>query len=136
MENFTPVSSLLGGLLIGIASAILLVFNGRLAGVSGIFSGLFLGRSGDWQWRLVFLLGLLIGGGLYQWLSGAAVALPITDSSGRLLLAGLLVGIGVTLSNGCTSGHGICGIARLSPRSVIATLVFMFSAIVTVFFFG
>ena len=100
MEHFTPISSLLGGLLIGLAAAILLVFNGRLAGVSGIFSGLFLGRKSDWQWRAVFLLGLLIGAGLYQWLTGTAVPLPITENASRLLLAGFLVGVGVTLSNG------------------------------------
>lgn len=134
MELFTPISSLLGGLLIGVAASLLLVFNGRIAGVSGIFSGLFIGRSNDWQWRVAFLGGLVMGGALYQAIVGGVPALPATTDTTQLLLAGLLVGIGVTVSNGCTSGHGILGIARLSKRSLVATALFMTSAIITVAF--
>mgnify|MGYP003896868385 CR=1 FL=1 len=132
MEYFTPVSSLLGGVLIGCAASLLLIFNGRIAGVSGIFSGLFLKRTDDWQWRVAFLVGLGIGGLVYRSVMSGDMSVPMDTSMSQLLVSGVLVGIGVTLANGCTSGHGILGIARLSVRSIVATVVFMVSAIITV----
>lgn len=133
MENFTPVSALIGGMLLGISTAMLLFFNGRIAGISGIASGLFVPNKSDWQWRVVFILGMAIGGLIYQIILGnISVATIVTDRS-TLLIAGLLVGVGATLGSGCTSGHGICGIARFSPRSIVATLIFMSTAMVTVY---
>lgn len=133
VENFTPVSALIGGMLLGISTAMLLFFNGRIAGISGIASGLFVPNKSDWQWRVVFILGMAISGLIYQIILGnISVATIVTDRS-TLLIAGLLVGVGATLGSGCTSGHGICGIARFSPRSIVATLIFMSTAMVTVY---
>lgn len=128
--NFTPWSSLAGGMLIGLAAATLLIFNGRIAGISGIVSGwLQHTRSG---WRLAFLAGLIITPVLWSWL-GSLPATQAIRNPWQLLLAGLLVGIGTRLAQGCTSGHGVCGLARLSPRSLLATLLFMGSGFLTVF---
>lgn len=134
MENFTPWSSLAGGALIGLAAALLLLLQGRIAGISGILNGAFARVPGDTGWRIAFLLGLTVG--------GAAVmhffALPFAPRSAfplpLLLGAGFLVGFGTRLGSGCTSGHGVCGIARLSPRSIVATLLFMFAGMLTVAF--
>jgi len=133
--NFTPLSALLGGALIGAAAVLLLLFNGRIAGVSGIAGRLLDAdihrRRDEVAWRVLFLVGLMIGAGAYDlW---RPVTIQIEDSVGLLTLAGLLVGFGTQLGSGCTSGHGVCGIARLSPRSIAATLVFMASAMITVF---
>ncbi len=134
IENFTPISALTGGALIGLAAVLLLLLNGRIAGVSGI-AGRLLGpqgwRAGEAAWRVLFLVGLVIGAGLYGFI--APVAIQIQASWPVLVVGGLLVGFGTQLGNGCTSGHGVCGIARLSPRSIVATMVFMASAIVTVY---
>ncbi len=128
---FTPLQSLLGGLLIGLAAALLLLFNGRIAGISGIVGGLFNARRQDIVWRVVFIAGLLVAPLLYR------VFHPLPDvnieaGKGTILLAGLLVGIGTRYASGCTSGHGVCGLARLSPRSLVATAVFMVTAGLTV----
>ncbi|HYG86540.1 MAG TPA: YeeE/YedE thiosulfate transporter family protein [Azospirillum sp.] len=132
IENFTPVAALLGGALIGIAATLLLLLNGRLAGVSGIAGRLLLSlRPGDVAWRVMFLLGLVVGAGAYGLV--ASPAIRIDASLPVVVLGGLLVGFGTQLGSGCTSGHGVCGIARLSPRSIIATLVFMICGGVTVF---
>ena len=131
IENFTPVSALIGGALIGIAATLLLVLNGRIAGVSGIVGRLFEPVSGDVAWRIMFLLGLMLGAGAYGLFQ--PVSIQVTNSTLLLVIAGLLVGYGTQLGNGCTSGHGVCGIARLSPRSIAATLVFMASAAITVY---
>ncbi|MHA7879984.1 MAG: YeeE/YedE family protein [Saccharospirillum sp.] len=133
--NFTPVPAFIGGALIGLSAAILLLINGRIAGISGIAGGVIYPEKGDMDWRIVFLVGLIIGGFLYQW-SGLGVGVEhiqaVVDTP-MLIIAGVLVGIGTTIGTGCTSGHGICGLARRSPRSLVATLSFMASAFVTVF---
>ena len=133
MENFTPVSALAGGLLIGTAASLLLWLNGRIAGVSGIAWNLIARPREDADWRLAFLVGLVLGALLYRGLSGDGLAVVIEGSWPVLILGGLLVGFGTQLGGGCTSGHGVCGIARLAPRSIVATITFMASAIVTVF---
>ncbi|AXI02949.1 YeeE/YedE family protein [Aquirhabdus parva] len=128
LQQFAP--QVLGGALIGLGAAVLLLFNGQIAGISGIYGRLIRADFGARHWRLAFLIGLLIPA-TYLLLQHTT---PIkTVSVGILALAGLLVGLGTGISNGCTSGHGVCGIANLSPRSLIATLLFMASAIVTVF---
>jgi len=133
MENFTPYSALAGGALIGASSALLLWLTGRIAGISGILGGLLSPSSGEVAWRVLFLAGLVIGAVLYRAGGGPLVDITITPSTPLLVVGGLLVGFGTALGRGCTSGHGICGLARLSPRSLAATLVFMASAAVTVF---
>jgi uncharacterized membrane protein YedE/YeeE len=133
MENFTPVSALIGGLLIGSAASLLLWLNGRIAGVSGIAWNLIARPRQDSDWRLAFLIGLVLGALGYRLASGDALVPVIEASWPVLILGGVLVGFGTQLSGGCTSGHGVCGIARLSPRSLLATLIFMASAMATVF---
>ncbi len=130
--HFTPLASLSGGMLIGIAAAVFVLFNGRIAGISGIIGGLFRPTRGDVGWRSAFLLGLLAAPWLYQ----TVAPLPeirVDAGSGTLVIAGLLVGIGTRYGSGCTSGHGVCGISRLSPRSLVATAAFMLAGFVTVF---
>lgn len=133
--NFTPVTAFCGGLLIGLAAALLMLFSGRIAGISGIVGGVLLPKRGDTTWRLVFILGLLLGGVLYQWsgLGGGVGHIQAIVDRPQLVIAGLLVGVGTTIGSGCTSGHGICGLARRSPRSLVATLTFMAAAMVTVY---
>ncbi|TGG93338.1 YeeE/YedE family protein [Natronospirillum operosum] len=133
--NFTPVPAFIGGALIGLSAALLLWAKGRVAGISGIAGGIILPVRGDLDWRIVFVVGLVLGGLLYQWIGlGAGVdhIRAVVDTP-LLIIGGLLVGIGTTIGSGCTSGHGICGLARRSPRSLVATLSFMLSALVTVF---
>ncbi|MGN7833790.1 YeeE/YedE family protein [Pseudoxanthomonas sp. 22568] len=122
--------ALLGGVLIGLAAAALLFFNGRIAGISGIVNGLAGQGAGERGWRIAFLLGLAGAGVLVMKLTGQVSASPATTPV--LVLAGLLVGFGTRLGNGCTSGHGVCGLARLSLRSLVAVLVFMTAAVLTV----
>ena len=131
--NFTPWISLAGGLLIGVATVTLLFFNGRIAGISGILGGLLKPVRGDITWRIAFLSGLVLSPLAF------AVLAPLPEvhieaSYPVLLVAGLLVGIGTRFGSGCTSGHGICGLSRRSPRSVVATVAFMFAGFVTVYF--
>jgi uncharacterized membrane protein YedE/YeeE len=134
VEGFTPVSALLGGALIGLAAAALYAATGRIAGISGVAGGLLRARGGaDAAWRLLFLAGLVAGAGAAALVGGAPPELRIGASWPVLVLGGLLVGYGTQLGRGCTSGHGICGIARVSPRSIAATAVFMVAAAVTVF---
>ena len=131
MEHFTPVSAAIGGVLIGLSSAILWVMKGRIAGISGIVGGLAAWPT-DFGWRIAFLVGLLVG----PMIAIAILGWPTVTSqagTGTLIVAGLLVGVGTRLGGGCTSGHGVCGIARLSRRSIAATLVFMAAAAATVF---
>jgi uncharacterized membrane protein YedE/YeeE len=128
-SHFTPWASLAGGALIGLAAAMLLLVSGRIAGISGIVGGLLVPRGGDISWRLAFIGGLL--------LAPAAMAFypvsPRIDAGlGTLALAGLLVGVGTSYGSGCTSGHGVCGLSRLSPRSLVATAAFMAAGIATV----
>jgi uncharacterized membrane protein YedE/YeeE len=129
---FTPVAALVGGALIGAASVLLLWLNGRIAGVSGILGRALSGTSDDRAWRLLFLAGLVVGAGLYAWVGQVPPprqGFPIW----LLALAGLLVGYGTALGNGCTSGHGVCGLARLSRRSLAATMVFLATALLTTY---
>jgi uncharacterized membrane protein YedE/YeeE len=131
VENFTPVSALVGGILIGVATLLLLAANGRMARISGIAGGLLNPRPGEIAWRGLFLAGLVLGAGAY----GLFRQVNIQFQAGLpvLILGGVLVGYGTQLGRGCTSGHGICGVARLSPRSIAATLIFMVCAAVTVY---
>jgi uncharacterized membrane protein YedE/YeeE len=132
MANFTPISAAIGGALIGLSAVLLMLFNGRIAGVAGITGGLFNPKSDDRLWRLAFVVGL-IAAPVAAALIGRAVPVPAMPGSMIVIaVAGLLVGFGTRLGNGCTSGHGICGIARLSPRSIAATLVFMVAAMIVV----
>ena len=125
--------AIIGGGLIGIASAALYVLNGRIAGVSGIFGDLFFDRnSRQIAWRFAFVFGLVLGGGVVRALVPEIAGVPLRPGWLLLIVGGVLVGFGTRLGRGCTSGHGICGIARLSRRSVAATIVFMLSAIITV----
>jgi uncharacterized membrane protein YedE/YeeE len=127
---------LLGGALIGLSASLLLLANGRVAGISGLMSSLLAPVRGDIVWRVLFFGGLLSGGLLLVWLHPVSFAPPASSSTGRvawLVAAGLLVGVGARLGNGCTSGHGICGISRGSVSSLVATLTFMATAILTVF---
>ncbi|PJC87435.1 hypothetical protein CSW98_05930 [Vibrio sp. HA2012] len=128
-----PWGSLFGGVLLGISATVLLLVNGKVAGISGILTGLLTPKSKDYSWRLLFFIGMICGGMLGSKLLGAHIPTEFAASSGMVALAGLLVGIGTKLGNGCTSGHGICGIGRLSIRSVVATCVFMLVAALTVF---
>lgn len=133
MTEFTPGPALLGGALIGAASAWLLLADGRIAGVSGILGGLLRPAPGDRAWRLAFLLGLPAGFLLHGWLAGAPPPVRIEVPALQLAAAGLLVGFGTRLGSGCTSGHGVCGMARGSPRLIAATATFMGLGFATVF---
>ena len=133
MENFTPVSGLAGGLLIGLAAALLLLLNGRIGGVSGIVGGLLVRKGSEAGWRAAFVAGLLLGALAYVLATGDALAVRMQASLPVLAAAGLLVGFGTRLGSGCTSGHGVCGVARLSKRSIAATATFFGVAILTVF---
>ena len=133
MDNFTPVSALLGGLVIGTAAALLLIFNGKISGVSGILGGLFQRDYRDAPWRIAFLLGVISAPIAYGALGRDLPSVEIESSAGLLVVAGLLVGFGTRLGAGCTSGHGVCGISRASPRSLVATAIFLTVAAATVF---
>ena len=129
---FTPWSALVGGALIGVAAALLVLLNGRVAGISSIVGGLLRPARGDVSWRLAFVLGLVAAPLVYALF--AALPVPQIDAGpGVLIVAGLLVGIGTRYGGGCTSGHGDCGLSRLSPRSLVATLAFMGAGFVVVF---
>jgi uncharacterized membrane protein YedE/YeeE len=132
MENFTPASALLGGAMLGASAAVFLVLNGRVAGISGILGGLIPPARGETGWRLAFLAGLFTAPLAYVSLGGSLPTVAVTQSLALLAVAGLMVGFGSRLGAGCTSGHGVCGIGRGSPRSLAATLVFMATAVLTV----
>jgi uncharacterized protein len=127
------IGGLLGGILIGLAAALLLAINGRIAGVSGILGGLIANNAWtERRWRLAFVFGLIVGAALYAFFRGGLL-LQLQAGPPTLMVAGLLVGFGTRLGSGCTSGHGVCGLARRSPRSLAATLTFMMVAVLTVF---
>lgn len=130
--HFTPWASLAGGVLIGIAAAMFVLLNGRIAGISSIVGGLLATRRPDVAWRMAFLVGMLAAPWVFV-LFAPAIAPRIDASLGTLLVAGLLVGIGTRYGAGCTSGHGVCGLSHLSPRSLVATLAFMAAGFATVF---
>lgn len=130
--HFTPWTSLLGGVLIGLAAAAFALLNGRIAGISGILGGMLRPARGDLGWRLAFLAGL-VGAPLAYVLAHALPEVTIEAGNGTLVVAGLLVGIGTRYGSGCTSGHGVCGLSRLSPRSLVATAAFMLAGFATVF---
>jgi len=133
MESFTPIASGIGGVLIGIAAAGLLMFHGRIAGISGIAGGIFRREPGDTSWRVMFLVGLFAAGLGWSFFFPQDYLVEIDRSTGALVLAGLIVGLGTQVGGGCTSGHGVCGIGRLSKRSTVATISFMITAALTVF---
>jgi uncharacterized protein len=131
-QNFTPVDAASGGVLIGVAVAILLFFNGRIAGISGILGGLFNFKKHDTAWRLAFLAGLVFSASIWR-LVADLPAIQLDASLSTIFVAGILVGVGTSFASGCTSGHGVCGLSRISPRSLVATLIFMTTGMVTVF---
>ena len=132
MSHFTPISSLLGGLLIGLAAAVLWLANGRIAGISGIVGALPSARSGDVAWRVAFLGGLIVSPLLWAALAGPPVV-SLEASLPTVIAGGLLVGFGTRLGGGCTSGHGVCGVGRLSRRSIVGCATFMVVAMIVVF---
>jgi uncharacterized membrane protein YedE/YeeE len=133
MADFTPIQSAVGGVLIGVAATGLLYFNGRIAGISGVVGSLLRPRRDEWAWRALFVLGLLAGGLLCARLAPGAFSSEAVPGRGPLVIAGLLVGFGTRLASGCTSGHGVCGLARRSRRSLVATVTFMAVAAAVVF---
>ena len=133
MENFTPIPALIGGLMIGGAATLLLWTTGRVAGISGVLSGLLSFEKSNFNWRLAFIIGLILGPFVVSELGSGIVPVKIDANIPMLVVAGLLVGVGTRLGSGCTSGHGVCGIARFSSRSIVATVVFMVTGAAIVF---
>jgi uncharacterized membrane protein YedE/YeeE len=131
MAPFDPVQATLGGLLIGAAALSLMLFSGRIAGISGIFAGALEPQRSGWGWRIAFIIGLIVAPLLIV-ATGKSVPVPDMPAWAVVIVGGLLVGFGTRLGGGCTSGHGVCGIARLSPRSIVATATFMVSAAIVV----
>lgn len=132
MQNFTPLPALAGGLLIGSAAALMLLLKGRVAGISGIVGGLLQPARGDSSWRVLFLLGMMAAPLVTMLYAGQLPEITTTVSDRTLVVAGLLVGFGTRLGSGCTSGHGVCGLARRSQRSLVATLTFICTGALTV----
>ncbi|MEM9903708.1 MAG: YeeE/YedE family protein [Cyanobacteria bacterium P01_D01_bin.44] len=132
MTEFNGIAALLGGGLIGISATVLLAFNGRIAGISGIVNGAIRFTTGE-GWRWIFILGMLVGGTLYEYGLAPQPTPTSAFAPWTMIFGGLLVGFGTRMGSGCTSGHGVCGLGRLSPRSLVATLTFLTSAMMTVF---
>lgn len=130
--EFTPWLSLGGGILIGLAAVLLMAVQGRIAGMTGILTGVIPPVASDWAWRAAFLVGAVVAPALFISIGGT-IEFAVPPSTIALIVGGLIVGVGVYFGSGCTSGHGVCGMARLSPRSIAATVVFMLAAFVTVF---
>lgn len=133
MTEFTPLASLFGGALIGLSAVLLMAFHGRIAGMTGILTGLMPPMSSDWAWRAAFVAGAIVAPALVLTLSGQTIPFDSPVPTPWIIIGGLIVGGGVYFGSGCTSGHGVCGIARLSPRSIAATATFMATATATVF---
>ena len=129
------LNSIIGGILIGLAVSLMMLFNGRVTGISGILGGIIKPQKNDLDWRIAFIGGLLFGGGVLNILNPAAFVQVSSAIWFDYVIAGLLVGFGTLLGNGCTSGHGVCGISRLSVRSIVATITFIFFGIISVFIF-
>jgi uncharacterized protein len=132
LTDFTPWQSLAGGALIGLAAALLMTLHGRVAGMTGILSGVIPPLAGDWPWRGAFLGGAIVAPLVFM-LAGGEIAFSVPVPTAALVVGGVLVGVGIHFGNGCPSGHGICGLARLSPRSLVAVITFMATAFVTVY---
>lgn len=132
LTEFTPFSSFVGGIIIGLAAVLLLLTNGRIAGISGIIGGLLQKKSNDQVWRIVFILGLVLSPFLYA-IFQPLPPLNIQTPTPIIIIAGVLVGFGTRLGSGCTSGHGVCGLSRLSGRSFTATFIFMLAGFITVY---
>lgn len=133
MTEFTPLMSLVGGTLIGLSAVLLMAFNGRIAGMTGILTGMLPPVSNDWPWRVAFIAGAIAAPILVVSLSSQTIGFDSPVPTPWLAISGLIVGVGVYFGSGCTSGHGVCGMARLSPRSIAATAVFMATTAATVF---
>jgi len=133
MTEFTPIPALIGGSLIGLAAVLLMAFHGRIAGMTGILTGVLPPVANDWGWRAAFLLGAIVAPILIPLVSGFEVSFASPVPVMWVMIGGLLAGVGVFFAAGCTSGHGVCGIARLSGRSIAATITFMVAAVATVF---
>lgn len=133
MENFTPYSAFSGGVLIGLSACLLLLFNGQTAGISGILNGCFFAEKSDKLWRWLFLLGLVTGGLLFNLIAPDFNTPRQNYPLWLLIVGGFLVGFGARLANGCISGHGVCGLSNLSLRSLVATVTFMLTGIITVY---
>ena len=132
--HFTPWLSLAGGIVLGLASAVFILFNGRILGISGILGGLLVPKRGDTGWRIAFLLGMALAPVTLSLIAPNLMTAPRIDAGfATLVAAGLLVGYGTRLGSGCTSGHGVCGLSRLSPRSMVATATFMAAGFATVY---
>jgi hypothetical protein len=132
--EFTPYQALLGGVLIGLSAVLLMLFLGRIMGATGILSGIIIPATvRDWAWRAAVLAGMVTAPAVYLAVTGVFPEIQVPVSTPLLLIGGFIVGIGVTFGSGCTSGHGVCGMARLSPRSIVATLTFMAATFATVF---
>jgi uncharacterized membrane protein YedE/YeeE len=133
MTSFTPISATAGGLLIGFSALLLILLDGRIAGISGILGDFLAFRRGEILWRLAFIAGLVVAPLVYAAVLGHLPPMDVTHSAALLICAGFLVGFGTRMGSGCTSGHGVCGVARLSPRSIVATLVFIATGAASVF---
>lgn len=131
MDNFTPLTSIIGGTILGIAALMLFASLQRIAGISGIIGGLLLFKKNDTAWRVTFLSGLIFGGFILSKVYPQTLSIDLTYSTPALILAGLLVGFGSRIGNGCTSGHGICGLGRLEPHSMVAVISFLTTGIIT-----
>ncbi|MCC0044274.1 MAG: YeeE/YedE family protein [Brucellaceae bacterium] len=132
ITEFTPWQSLIGGALIGLSAVLLMALHGRIAGMTAIIGGVLPPLSSDWQWRAAFLVGAIVAPLVFL-AAGGEIGFAVPPSTGMLIAGGFIVGIGVTYGSGCTSGHGVCGMARLSPRSIAATAVFMAATFVSVY---
>ena len=132
MENFTPISSAVGGALIGLAAALLMAANGRIAGVGGILSGIGFAPRGDRQWRVYFVLGMIAAPLFYMLAAGQVPEFELAASWPLIVIGGILVGFGTRLGSGCASGHGVCGLSRLAPRSIVSVALFMAAGMIIV----
>ena len=133
MTEFTPLASSIGGILIGLSAVLLMALHGRIAGMTGILGGVIPPLSSDWQWRAAFLAGAIVAPAIWLAVTGMPIGFEVPINTTMMVVGGLIVGVGVTYGSGCTSGHGVCGMARFSPRSIVATIVFMAATFVTVF---
>lgn len=133
MTEFTPLASSIGGILIGLSAVLLMALHGRIAGMTGILGGVIPPLSSDWQWRAAFLAGAIVAPAIWLAVTGMPIGFEVPINTTMMVVGGLIVGVGVTYGSGCTSGHGVCGMARFSPRSIVATIVFMAATFVMVF---